>query len=168
MSPPLTISMRDWSRRSDRRDRLSNAPGAWRWRSRSCSADSLISALRWLSSAVLPSSSISTAVTDSGASTMLPLASEAEFSRWMVPRVRVVVVASATPSWRTWRPASVTSPSAATIRPVLRTRPPSWFAARRGAISLPRVVDRVFSLVPTPRRMMKLSPAASCASRAAR
>ncbi|PEQ15012.1 hypothetical protein X973_15140, partial [Piscirickettsia salmonis] len=28
----------------------------------------------------------------------------------MVPRVRVVVVASATPSWRTSRPASVTSP----------------------------------------------------------
>ncbi|CUI51508.1 Uncharacterised protein [Achromobacter xylosoxidans] len=161
MSPPLTISMRDWSRRSDRRDRLSKTPKAARWRSRSCSADSLIKALRWLSSALLPSSSISTAVTDCAPSTMLPCVSAAELSRWMVPRVRVVVVASATPSWRTSRPASVTSPSAAVIRPVLRTRPP--VAPWRGAISLPRVVDRVLSWVPTPRRMTKLSPAASCA-----
>ncbi|WP_144019469.1 hypothetical protein [Piscirickettsia salmonis] len=44
---------------------------------------------------------------------------------------------------------------------MLRTRPP--VAPWRGAISLPRVVEAMLLSDPWPRRMMKLSPAASSA-----
>ena len=54
------------------------------------------------------------------------------------------------------------SPWLATIRPLLTTRPAVLSATNCGAISLPRVVDMVLPSVPTPLRMMKLSPAASC------
>ncbi|KAG1378026.1 hypothetical protein G6F59_018136 [Rhizopus arrhizus] len=53
------------------------------------------------------------------------------------------------------------SPSRAWIRPLLRTSPAVLPATKRGAISLPPVVDDVFCAVPTPRRITKLSPAAS-------
>ncbi|MCY1506076.1 hypothetical protein D9M68_403130 [compost metagenome] len=164
MSPPETISMRDWSRRSDSRERLSKSAGGTSARAASCAADSLISASRWLSSALaLPSSSISTAVTAPLPTATLPRVSAAEFSRCTVPRTATVEVASATPSWRTSRPASVMSPSRATMRPVLRTVPAVLSAANCGAISLPRVVEKALASVPMPLRITKLSPAASCA-----
>lgn len=94
-------------------------------------------------------------------SVTLPCLSLAEFSRWIVPRVFTVVLATATPSCRTSRPASVMSPSRARIKPVLPTLPAMLSAANCGAISLPRVVEAVLPSVPAPLRMMKLSPAAN-------
>ncbi|MCY1241654.1 hypothetical protein D9M72_545680 [compost metagenome] len=155
--------MRDWSRRSDSRERLSKRPGGTSARAVSCAADSLRSASRWLSSALaLPSSSMSTAVTAPWPTATLPRVSAAEFNRCTVPRADTVDVASATPSCRTSRPASVMSPSRATIRPVLLTLPDVLSATNCGAISLPRVVEKALASVPTPLRITKLSPAASC------
>ncbi len=164
---PPTISMRDRSRRSVSVDRLSKflpEVAAARARSWSSAAESLISASRWESSAVvLPSSSVTMAVTAPSPMRTVPLASLAEVSRWTVPRVLTVVVATATPFCRRSRPVSVMSPSRASSRPLLTTLPAVLSAMNCGATSLPRVVEKVLPSVPTPLRIRKLSPAASSA-----
>jgi hypothetical protein len=141
-SPPETISTRDRSRRSSMRARLSNTPGVTGtvMRARSCFADSAIKASRWLSSALPALSSSTMALVACAPMVTLPSASLAEFSRWMLPRALTVVVASATPSCTTWRPASVMSPSGACSRPVLLTAPAVLSALNCGETSLPRVV----------------------------
>ena len=95
------------------------------------------------------------------ASTILPPVSLAELSRCTVPRVVTVVLDTATPSWRTSWPVSVTSPVGAWINPVFATSPASLSALRRADTSLPRVVDMLLASDASPLRMMKLSPAAS-------
>ncbi|MCY1559662.1 hypothetical protein D9M68_967200 [compost metagenome] len=107
--------------------------------------------------------SSSTAFSARPVTVTLLFASAADASRWIVPRVSTVVVASATPSCTTLRPASVMSPSGARSRPVLLTCPAVLSGRNCGATSLPRVVEKVFSAVPCPGRTMKKSPAANCA-----
>ncbi|CUI61446.1 Uncharacterised protein [Achromobacter xylosoxidans] len=101
------------------------------------------------------------AVVESRPNTTLPLASLAEFSRCTVPRVVTDVVAMAAPCWRTSCPVSVMSPKGDWIRPVLAATPAWLPALRRADTSLPRVVERTLASDPRPRRMMKVSPAAS-------
>ncbi|CAB3928887.1 hypothetical protein LMG3412_06491 [Achromobacter deleyi] len=55
------------------------------------------------------------------------------------------------------------SPAGAWIKPLLTARP-AWLAAlRRAETSLPRVVDKPLASDASPRRMMKVSPAANVA-----
>ena len=132
-------------------------------RARSCTAESAISASRWLSSAVRPFwSSSRIALRPREVTVTLPSLSLAEFSRWMVPRVSTVVVDTATPSCTTLRPASVMSPSGACSRPVFVTAPAVLSVWNCGATSLPRVVANWLPVVLWPGRTMKKSPAAIC------
>ena len=147
--PPLATSTRERSRRS-----LPARLKFWP----SCSTAGAMSAVRWLSSAVVPLVSSTTAVVLPSPSVTLPAVPTA--ARCTVPRVFTEVLERMTPFCTTSRPASVTSPVGAWIRPVLTTRPALLSAASVTATSLPRVVEAWLPSVPTPLRMEKLSPAA--------
>lgn len=138
--------------------RLSNTPVALLtgWPSTSLSAAS-----RWLSSAVALFVSSRMAVVLPSATVTVPVSSLARVDRWMVPRLATVVVAISTPACVTVWPVKVMSPAGAVIRPVLTTVPAVLSALREADTSLPAVVERRLPSVPTPLRMVKLSPAAS-------
>ncbi len=89
-----------------------------------CVAESAISPSRWLFSAVSVEFS-SGMISDSAlpVSVTLPVASVAEFKRWMVPRWLTEVVETRMPSCVTAWPASVMSPCCEKISPVLPTVP---------------------------------------------
>ncbi len=143
-TPPVTISTRDRSLRSDSVLRLLNWPIA-----RIFTPDAATSASRWEFSAVsVDSSSGMISAMLFCVSVTLPAASVTAFSRWMVPRWFTEVVDISSPSWMMVRPASVTSPCCAKISPELLTAPLVLPVENSGATSLPRVVEAWLKVVP--------------------
>ncbi|MNP43395.1 hypothetical protein D3C76_1372120 [compost metagenome] len=104
--------------------------------------------MRWLSRALPPAASSSTAVALPSPRVTLPLLSLKALSRCTVPRVSTELVATATPFCCTLCPVRVMSPVLAWIRPLLITVPALLPGLRNVATSLPRVVERGLPLEP--------------------